>query len=158
MRREIRLTPYSEGLRKAHSHLNAETGYLYNSAYQPHVKHLPAYLPYHALIIQPFAFSFYNLYPTPYNLFMAITSSAKKAIRSSAKKHVFNIRRKEALHDATKSLLTALASKNVGGAEKLLPVAYKAIDKAMKRGVIKKNTATRKKSRLALAIKRAKVK
>ena len=89
---------------------------------------------------------------------MAITSSAKKAIRSSAKKHVFNIRRKEALHDATKSLLAALAKKDAAGAEKLLPTAYKAIDKAMKRGVIKKNTAARKKSRLALAIKRAKAK
>ena len=31
----------------------------------------------------------------------------------------------------------------------MLPTAYKAIDKAMKRGVIKKNTAARKKSRLA---------
>ena len=89
---------------------------------------------------------------------MAITSSAKKAIRSSAKKHVFNIRRKVALHDATKSLLTALTKKDVAGAEKLLPSAYKAIDKAMKRGVIKKNTAANKKSRLALAIKRAKAK
>lgn len=89
---------------------------------------------------------------------MAITSSAKKAIRSSARKHVFNLRRKEALHDATKSLLTALVKKDIAGAEKLLPAAYKAIDKAMKRGVIKKNTAARKKSRLALAIKRAKSK
>jgi len=89
---------------------------------------------------------------------MAITSSAKKAIRSSAKKHVFNIRRKEALHDATKLLLKAFSKKDVDGAEKLLPLAYKAIDKAMKRGVIKKNTAARKKSRLALAIKRAKAK
>lgn len=87
---------------------------------------------------------------------MAITSSAKKAIRSSARKRVFNIRRKEALRDAAKSLLTALVKKDVAGAEKLLPIAYKAIDKAMKRGVIKKNTAARKKSRLALAIKRAK--
>ncbi|OGG78051.1 30S ribosomal protein S20 [Candidatus Kaiserbacteria bacterium RIFCSPLOWO2_01_FULL_52_12b] len=86
---------------------------------------------------------------------MAITSSAKKAIRSSARKHVFNIRRKETLHGATKSLLTALAKKDVAGAEKLLPVAYKAIDKAAKRGVIKGNTANRKKSRLAVAIKRA---
>ena len=86
---------------------------------------------------------------------MAITSSAKKAIRSSAKKHVFNIRRKETLSDATKSFLKALAKKDVAGAEKMLPTAYKAIDKAMKRGVIKKNTAARKKSRLALAIKRA---
>jgi small subunit ribosomal protein S20 len=89
---------------------------------------------------------------------MAITSSAKKAMRSSAKKHVFNVRRKEALHDATKSLLKLVSKKDIAGAEKLLPSAYKAIDKAMKRGVIKKNTAARKKSRLALAIKRAKFK
>ena len=87
---------------------------------------------------------------------MAITKSAKKAIRSSAKKRVVNLRRKEVLHGATKSLLKALASKDAAGAEKLLPGAYKAIDKAMKRGVIKKNTAARKKSRLALAVRRAK--
>ena len=89
---------------------------------------------------------------------MAITSSAKKAIRSSAKKRVFNLRRKEALQDATKSLMRALAAKDAAGAEKLLPAAYQAIDKAMKRGVIKENTAARKKSRLALALKRAKAK
>ena len=86
---------------------------------------------------------------------MAITSSAKKAIRSSAKKHVFNLRRKGALHDATKMLTKALTAKDVAGAEKLLPAAYKAIDKACKGGVIKSNTADRKKSRLAAAIKRA---
>lgn len=86
---------------------------------------------------------------------MAITSSAKKAIRSSARKHVFNLRRKVALHDATKMLTKALAAKDVAGAEKLLSAAYKAIDKAKKRGVIKGNTADRKKSRLAAAIKRA---
>ena len=86
---------------------------------------------------------------------MAITSSAKKVIRSSAKKRVFNLRRKEALGEATKSLLKALAAKDVATAEKLLPTAYKTIDKAMKRGVIKGNTAARKKSRLALAITRA---
>lgn len=85
---------------------------------------------------------------------MAITSSAKKAIRSSAKKHVFNLRRISALRDATKSLTGALAAKNVALAEKILPAAYKAIDKAYKRGIIKGNTAARKKSRLAAAIKR----
>jgi ribosomal protein S20 len=87
---------------------------------------------------------------------MAITSSAKKAIRASAKKHVFNLRRKNTLNDATKSLMKALAAKDVAGAEKLLPPAFKAIDKAAKRGVIKGNTADRKKARLAGAIKRAK--
>lgn len=87
---------------------------------------------------------------------MAITSSAKKAIRSSARKHVFNLRRKDAMKDTTKSLTKLLTAKDVKGAEALLPAAYKAIDKAKKRGVIKGNTADRKKSRLALAIKKAK--
>jgi len=87
---------------------------------------------------------------------MAITSSAKKAIRSSAKKHVFNMRRRKALGDTTKLITKALTAKDAAGAEKLLAAAYKAIDKAKKRGVIKGNTADRKKSRLALAIKKAK--
>jgi small subunit ribosomal protein S20 len=87
---------------------------------------------------------------------MAITSSAKKAIRYSAKKHVFNLRRKDALYNATKSLTKALAAKDVALAEKLLPAAYAAIDKACKTGFIKPNTASRKKSRLAAAINRAK--
>ncbi|MDD3531195.1 MAG: 30S ribosomal protein S20 [Candidatus Pacebacteria bacterium] len=87
---------------------------------------------------------------------MAITSSAKKAIRSSARKHVFNLRRRKALADTTKLLTKALAAKDVATAEKLLAGTYKAIDKAKKRGVIKSNTADRKKSRLALAIKKAK--
>ena len=86
---------------------------------------------------------------------MAITSSAKKAIRSSARKHVFNLRRKDALHDTTKALTKALVAKDVIGAEKLLPAAYSAIDKAKKRGVIKSNTAARKKSRLAAVLKKA---
>ena len=87
---------------------------------------------------------------------MAITSSAKKAIRSAARKHVFNLRRKNVLTDTTKSFTKALAAKDVAGAKKLLPAAYKAIDKACKTGVIKSNTADRKKARLAQALARAK--
>lgn len=85
---------------------------------------------------------------------MAITSSAKKAIRSSARKRVFNVRRKRALHDAVQNTRT-FAGK--GKAEQLeaLKAAYKAIDKAMKRGVIKKNTAARKKSRLTAFLKKS---
>lgn len=45
---------------------------------------------------------------------------------------------------------------DVAEAEKSLAAAYKAIDKAAKGGVIKKNAASRKKSRLAKAIGRAK--
>ena len=87
---------------------------------------------------------------------MAITRSAKKAARSSEKKRVFNLRRKNVLTDTTKSLMKALAAKDASAAEKLLPAAYQAIDKAAKRGVIKSNTADRKKARLAKALARAK--
>jgi small subunit ribosomal protein S20 len=87
---------------------------------------------------------------------MAITSSAKKAIRGSAKKHVFNLRRMAAVRDTAKALTKALAAKDVAAAQKLLPASYAAIDKAMKRGVLKKNTAARKKSRLAGLLQKAK--
>lgn len=87
---------------------------------------------------------------------MAITSSAKKAARSSARKRVFNLRRKDAMRDTTKSLMKALSAKDVKAAEKLLPEAFSSIDKAKKRGVIKANTAARKKSRIASAIAKAK--
>ena len=86
---------------------------------------------------------------------MAITSSAKKAIRSSEKKRVFNARRKATLYKTTKTVRQAIAGKDVKNAEASLPEAFKAIDKALKRGVIKANTAARKKSRLALAVKKA---
>lgn len=86
---------------------------------------------------------------------MAITKNAKKAIRSSARKRIFNIRRKVALHDDVKALRDAAHKGDVKAAEALLPKAYKSIDKAAKRGVIKKNTADRKKSRLATLIKRS---
>ena len=85
---------------------------------------------------------------------MAITSSAKKAIRASARKRIFNVRRREAVYKTTKAFFKHLSSKKVSDAEKLLPQAYKAIDKAMKRNVISKNTAARKKSRLARHIAR----
>jgi|CXWL01.1.fsa_nt_gi small subunit ribosomal protein S20 len=88
---------------------------------------------------------------------MAITASAKKAHRASLKKHVFNVRRKRALNETTK-IVKKLIVTNVAEAGNSLAAAYKAIDKAAKRGVIKKNTASRKKSRLALAIKRASTK
>ena len=44
---------------------------------------------------------------------------------------------------------------NAPSASDKLKEAYKAIDKAAKRGVIKKNTAARKKSRLAKALGKA---
>ena len=83
---------------------------------------------------------------------MPITSSAKKALRASKKKRIFNTRRKTVMKTAVKDFKKVVLSESTAtkkDLEKLLPAAYKAIDKAEKRGIIKKNTANRKKSRLA---------
>lgn len=85
-------------------------------------------------------------------LIMAITKGAKKAHRASLRKRVFNLRRKSAMNDAVKGVRKLASAGQREDAAKLLPAAYQAIDKAAKRGVIKKNTAARKKSRLAAAI------
>lgn len=85
---------------------------------------------------------------------MAITKGAKKAHRASLRKRVFNLRRKKAMSEMVKKIRNATASGKKGGAEALIPLAYQAIDKAAKRGVIKRNTADRKKSRLVAAIAR----
>ena len=80
---------------------------------------------------------------------MPITKSAKKALRASKRKRTFNLRRKKAISDVVKKVKKLELSKKLDEASKLLPQAYKAIDKAVKRGILKKNTAARKKSRLA---------
>jgi len=85
---------------------------------------------------------------------MAITKSAKKAARSSLNKRVFNLRRISAMKSVVKETKKLVIAKDAEGAKKNLSAAYKAIDKALKRGVIKKNTAARKKSRLVKMIKK----
>jgi small subunit ribosomal protein S20 len=85
---------------------------------------------------------------------MAITKNAKKAVRSSERKRIFNIRRTTAMREVVKKIRKAVVAGELEVAKTMLPTAYKAIDKAAKRGVIKENTAARKKSRLAMAIKR----
>lgn len=85
---------------------------------------------------------------------MAITKNAKKAVRVSERKRVFNIRRTTVMRDVVKTIRKSVLAGDVAAAKAMLPEAYKAIDKAAKRGVIKDNTAARKKSRLSAAIKK----
>ena len=89
---------------------------------------------------------------------MAITKGAKKAVRSSDRKRVYNIRTTSAMRDVVKDIKKAIVAGKGTEAKAMLPAAYKAIDKAAKRGVIKDNTADRKKSRLSAAIKKVTVK
>ena len=87
---------------------------------------------------------------------MPITSSAKKALRASKHKRVFNQRHKDSVSSVIKKIKKFVTNKNTIEAAKLLGQAYKALDKAAKTNLIKKNTASRKKSRLAKFIKNAK--
>jgi small subunit ribosomal protein S20 len=80
---------------------------------------------------------------------MPITQSAKKALRGSAKKKAVNDRRKKVVKETIKNIEKLVKEKKVPEAKKLLSKAYSAIDKAAKKGVLKKNTASRKKSRLS---------
>jgi len=83
---------------------------------------------------------------------MANMTAAKKSIRQSARRAVFNLRVKRAMKSALKSVRTLIVSKEKKSALELLPQVYKTIDKAVKRGVLKKNTASRTKSRVTRAI------
>ena len=85
---------------------------------------------------------------------MPITKGAKKAIRVSARKRVFNLARIDAMKKKLKELRILVSEKKAKEAQALLPAVYKAIDKAAKRGVIKKNTAARRKARAARMIKK----
>jgi small subunit ribosomal protein S20 len=79
---------------------------------------------------------------------MPIKESAKKALRQAKKRRVLNLARQKAAKDIVKKIKKMAIAGQKDEAKKLMASAYQAIDKAAKRGVIKKNTAARKKSRL----------
>ncbi len=78
---------------------------------------------------------------------MAITSSAKKAHRASLRKKEFNDARKKNMREALKGVREAKK-----GDTAAISAAYQAIDKLLKRGLIKKNTAARRKAKVAKAL------
>ncbi|MBU1102288.1 30S ribosomal protein S20 [Patescibacteria group bacterium] len=79
---------------------------------------------------------------------MPIKASAKKELRKTLKRRVLNVARQKAVKDATKKIKKLIAAGSKEEAKKMISAVYQAIDKAAKRGVIKKNAAARKKSRL----------
>jgi len=86
---------------------------------------------------------------------MPIIKSAKKALRQSLKKRTRNVlkmRKLKSLLKEVKTLVTRAQAKREEEAKKLLPQVYKLLDKAAKTGLIKKNTADRKKSRITKLI------
>jgi len=86
---------------------------------------------------------------------MAITKSAKKALRQSLKRRKLNIAKKDGLKDLLKEINDFISQKKIDEAKKILPRIYKALDKTAKTGTIKRGRADRKKSRISKAINRA---
>lgn len=80
---------------------------------------------------------------------MPITDGAKKALRVSRRKRVWNDARRKVAKESAKAVAKLVKDDKKADAKKMLSTAYKAIDKAAKRGVISKSAAARKKSKLS---------
>ena len=83
---------------------------------------------------------------------MPITKSAQKAVRVSSRKKFVNDRQKRAMKDVIKKIENT-AKTDKKEASKMLSSAYAVIDKTAKRGIIKRNNASRKKARLSRLVK-----
>ena len=86
---------------------------------------------------------------------MPITKSAKKALRQNVRGKIRNLKRKNAMKLLVKQTRKLAGAEQKEEAVKLLPKLYQAIDKAAKRGIIKKNAAARKKSRLTKLLQKS---
>ena len=78
--------------------------------------------------------------------------SAKKALRQSKKRRVGNLARLNAYRTAVKNFKKLLVAGQKDEAKKYLPKVYKALDKAVKSGVIKANKSSRLKSHSARSL------
>ena len=83
---------------------------------------------------------------------MAITHAAKKALRQNPKRRAKNVINETKIKKLLKEVRILISEKKTDEAKKILPQVYKILDKAAKTGMIKKNTASRKKSRIASAL------
>ena len=74
--------------------------------------------------------------------------SAIKRVKVNAKANAANVQAKSAMRTTVKKAELAIAS-GAENAQELVVAASKALDKAASKGLIHKNAASRKKSRLA---------
>jgi small subunit ribosomal protein S20 len=80
---------------------------------------------------------------------VAHSLSAKKRIRQTVKRRARNRHRKDLVKAQVKSYQAALATGDVAKAEEELRKTVSRLDKVAAKGTIHKNTAARKRSRLA---------
>lgn len=83
---------------------------------------------------------------------MANNKSAKKRVELNERNRVRNQAVKTRVKNAAKRVLAAVEANDKALALEVLSAAYKEFDKAVTKGVAKKNTISRKKSRLAARV------
>ena len=85
---------------------------------------------------------------------MANHVSALKATRQIERRTAVNQVRKTRLRHQIRELRRAMESQDVSNAQALLPKTFSLVDRAARWGIIKKNTASRYKSRLHARLKK----
>ncbi len=80
---------------------------------------------------------------------MPQSGSRAKNLRQSRKRKLRNLGRKRTMKEAIKAVGRVIEEGDAEATAAALRVAQQAIDKAVKQGLLKKNTGSRRKSRLA---------
>jgi small subunit ribosomal protein S20 len=83
---------------------------------------------------------------------MPIKNAAKKALRQNIKREKINTGYERKIKDLIKKARSFVAQKKAKEAKNLLSDIYQVLDKAAKVGTIKKNNASRRKSRITRLI------
>ncbi len=83
---------------------------------------------------------------------MAHSKSAKKRILIAERNRKRNQDVKSRVKTMAKNLLSEVTAKNAEAAQASLSIVYKELDKAGSKGILKKNTVSRKKARLAAKV------
>lgn len=79
---------------------------------------------------------------------MATNNSAEKRNRQNIKRHAANKAAKTAVRSSAKKVVAASKGKDKADAEAALKDMIKKIDTAARKGIVTKNSASRKKSRM----------
>lgn len=85
---------------------------------------------------------------------MANIKSAKKRVLIAEANRVRNVAFKTSIKTAVKKALTLATGEDKEALNSAVSKVYQLCDKAVSKGILHKNTAARKKSRLVLAIKK----
>ena len=84
---------------------------------------------------------------------MPIIKSSKKSVKTDKEKTIRNNFYMKTVKNAIKNTDKLVAAKDVEAAKEALAFAIKSIDKAASKGLMKKNTAAREKTRLNKNVK-----